>query len=60
MTDKQKRLVEWIENMTGVRFTGGNLSEYINEWRPKAEHEAYMLQLAHEAEMDAIDSRRDW
>ena len=60
MTDKQKRLVEWIEKMTGVRFTGGNLSEYINECRPKAEHEAYMLQLAHEAEMDAIDSRRDW
>ena len=60
MTEKQKRLVEWIEDMTGVRFTGGNLSEYINEWRPKAEHEAYMLQLAHEAEMDMIDARRDW
>ena len=60
MTDKQQRLVNWIEEMTGVRYKGGNLSEYINEWRPKAEHEAYMLQLAHEAELDAIDSRRDW
>ena len=60
MTEKQKRLVEWIEDMTGVKFTGGNLSEYINEWRPKAEDEAYMLQLAHEAELDMIDARRDW
>lgn len=61
MTEKQKHLVMWITEMTGVRYNPkNNLSEYINEWRPKAEYEAYMLQLAHEAEMDAIDSRRDW
>ena len=61
MTEKQKHLVMWITEMTGVRYNPKtNLSEYINELRPKAEHEAYMLQLAHEAEMDTIDARRDW
>ena len=37
MTEKQEKLVKWIESMTGVKYKGGNLSEYINEWRPKAE-----------------------
>ena len=37
MTEKQKKLVDWIQSKTGVRYTGGSLSEYINEWRPKAE-----------------------
>ena len=37
MTEKQQKLVDWIQRKTGVRYTGGNLSEYINEWRPKAE-----------------------
>ena len=40
MTEKQKHLVMWITEMTGVRYNPKtNLSEYINEWRPKAEHE---------------------
>lgn len=60
MTERQRRLVDWIEEMTGVKYEGGNLSEYINEWRPKAEDESRMLQLAHEAELDMIDARRDW
>lgn len=37
MTEKQEKLVKWIESMTGVKYKGDNLSEYINEWRPKAE-----------------------
>ena len=60
MTERQRRLVDWIEEMTGVKYEGGNLSEYINEWRPKAEDESRMLQLEHEAELDMIDARRDW
>ena len=60
MTERQRRLVDWIEEMTGVKYEGGNLSEYINEWRPKAEDESRMIRLAHEAELDMIDARRDW
>lgn len=38
MTEKQKRLVEWIQDMTGVKYNPKeSLSDYINEWRPKAE-----------------------
>lgn len=38
MTDKQKRLIEWIQDKTGVKYNPKeNLSVYINEWRPKAE-----------------------
>ena len=38
MTDKQKRLVEWIQDKTRVKYNPKeNLSAYINEWRPKAE-----------------------
>ena len=38
MTDKQKRLIEWIQDKTGVKYNPKeNLSAYINEWRPKAE-----------------------
>ena len=38
MTEKQKRLVEWIQDKTGVKYNPNeNLSAYINEWRPKAE-----------------------
>ena len=38
MTEKQKRLVEWIQDKTGVKYNPKeNLSAYINEWRPKAE-----------------------
>lgn len=60
MTEKQKRLVEWIEEMTGVEYKNENLSEYINKWKPKAKHESYMRQLEYEAEMDSIDSGRNW
>lgn len=38
MTDKQQKLVNWIQSKTGVRYDPkDNLSDYINEWRPKAE-----------------------
>lgn len=38
MTEKQQKLVNWIQNKTGVRYNPkDNLSDYINEWRPKAE-----------------------
>jgi len=60
MTEKQKRLVEWIEDTTGVKYMGENLSEYINRNRPKAEEVAWLEQLDHEAELEDIDARRDW
>lgn len=38
MTDGQKKLVNWIQSKTGVRYNPkDNLQEYIREWRPKAE-----------------------
>ena len=38
MTEKQQKLVNWIQSETGVRYNPkDNLSDYINEWRPKAE-----------------------
>ena len=38
MTEKQQRLVNWIQGKTGVRYNPkDNLSDYINEWRQKAE-----------------------
>ena len=38
MTEKQQKLVNWIQSKTGVRYNPkDNLSDYINEWRPKAE-----------------------
>ena len=60
MTEKQKRLVEWIEDTTGVKYTGENLSDYINKNRPKAEELAWLDRLENEARMDDIDARRDW
>ncbi len=39
MTEKQQKLVDWIQSKTGVRYNPkDNLSNYINEWRPKAEY----------------------
>ena len=38
MTEKQQKLVNWIQSKTSVRYNPkDNLSDYINEWRPKAE-----------------------
>ncbi len=38
MTEKQQKLVNWIQSKTGVKYNPkDNLSDYINEWRPKAE-----------------------
>ena len=38
MTEKQQKLVNWIQSKTGVKYNlKDNLSDYINEWRPKAE-----------------------
>ena len=38
MTDKQQKLVNWIQSKTGVRYNSNdNLSDYIKEWRPKAQ-----------------------
>lgn len=38
MTEKQQKLVNWIQSKIGVRYNPkDNLSDYINEWRPKAE-----------------------
>lgn len=38
MTEKQEKLVKWIERTTRVKYNPKeNLSDYINEWRPKAE-----------------------
>ena len=38
MTEKQQKLVNWIQGKTGVKYNPrDNLSDYINEWRPKAE-----------------------
>lgn len=38
LTEKQKRLISWIEDMTGVKYDGKqNLSDYISKNRPKAE-----------------------
>lgn len=38
MTEKQQKLVNWIQSKTGVRYNPkDNLFDYINEWRPKAE-----------------------
>ena len=31
MTDKQKRCIDWIEEMTGAVYEGGSVSEFINE-----------------------------
>jgi hypothetical protein len=60
MTEKQKHFIQWIEEMTGVGYKGEKPSEYINKNLPKAKHESYMRQLEYEAEMDSIDSRRNW
>lgn len=31
MTDKQKNCIDWIEEMTGAVYEGGNVSDFINE-----------------------------
>lgn len=31
MTDKQKRCIDWIEEMTGAVYEGGSVSDFINE-----------------------------
>ena len=46
--------------MTGIEYKNENPSEYINKNLPKAKHESYMRQLEYEAEMDSIDSGRNW
>lgn len=61
MTEKQKSLIDWIWEMTGVRYQAGeSLSDYIVKNRPKAEEAAWLEQLEHEAAMDELDARRDW
>ncbi len=56
MTDKQKRLVEWIQDKTGVKYNPKeNLSEYINEWRPKAEDIAEEERLMFEQDRLNVD-----
>lgn len=59
MTDKQKRLVEWIQDKTGVKYNPKeNLSSYINEWRPKAEdiaEEERMMNLQLEIESEMMN-----
>ena len=38
MTEKQQKLVNWIQSKTGVRYNPReNLNDYIREWRPKAQ-----------------------
>lgn len=38
MTEKQQKLVNWIQSKTGVRYNPKeSLNDYIREWRPKAE-----------------------
>ena len=60
MTEKQKRFIQWIEEMTEVEYKNEELLEYINKNLPKAKHESYMRQLEYEAEMNCIDSGRNW
>ena len=56
MTDKQKRLVEWIQDKTGVKYNPKeNLSAYINEWRPKAEDIAEEERLMFEQDRLNVD-----
>lgn len=31
MTDKQKRCIDWIEEMTGAVYEGGSVSDFIGE-----------------------------
>ena len=59
-TEKQRKLIEWIEDTLEIKYDLSNLSDWINKWRPIAEQEDWERQLRHELEMEIIDARRDW
>lgn len=58
MTDKQKRLVDWIQSKTGVRYNPREMSlnDYIREWRPKAEDIAEEERMMYEQDRLSIDN----
>ena len=57
MTDKQKRLVDWIQSKTGVRYNPRkeSLNDYIREWRPKAEDIAEEERMMYEQDRLSVD-----
>ena len=59
MTEKQQKLVNWIQSKTGVKYNlKDNLSDYINEWRPKAEdiaEEERLMNLQLEIESEILN-----
>lgn len=62
-TAKQLDYIHAIEEDLGVVFDGETIeeaSEFLNKYVP--EHKRYLreLHLEHEADLLAIDSRRDW
>lgn len=58
MTDKQKRLVDWIQSKTGVRYNSREMSlnDYIREWRPKAEDIAEEERMMCEQDRLSVDN----
>lgn len=58
MTDKQKRLVDWIQSKTGVRYNPREMSlnDYIREWRPKAEDIAEEERMMYEQDRLSVDN----
>lgn len=57
MTDKQKRLVDWIQSKTGVRYNPREMSlnDYIREWRPKAQDIAEEERVMYEQDRLSVD-----
>ena len=57
MTDKQKRLVDWIQSKTGVKYNPRKerLNDYIREWRPKAQDIAEEERMMYEQDRLSVD-----
>lgn len=43
MTEKQKKCVDWIEEMTGAVYEGGSVSDFINEHIEEARFQSELI-----------------
>lgn len=62
-TQKQLAYIKDIQNETGLFFTGTTKEDamkYLDQNIPVYKQILEARQLMHEAEMEAIDGRRDW
>ena len=60
MTKKQKELVELIEETTGIKYSGRNLTKYIDSNKPLMEKVMQERERERDAIMDDIEFGRNW